>query len=198
MKIKFFFYGFILLISLITFFIVFLNSLEKKKDTRLGLNSDVDKFELITHNGEQFNSKFFSKNPSLVFFGFLNCPDICPNTLNTISDLIVNLDSKNQEVNFYFVTVDPIRDNEKKMKEYLSHFNPKITGVTGSEKNINNFLDYMYVYKKKIYYSAEDYTYDHSSQIFMFHKEGDFFGTISLNESNINIYQKIDKIINGA
>ena len=198
MKVRFFLYIFIFLFFLIILFILFINSLEQKKDIRLGLNSEVDKFELITHNGEKFNSKFFLKNPSLVFFGFLNCPDICPNTLNAISDLIVNLDSKNKEVNFYFVTVDPIRDNKKKMKEYLSHFNPKITGVTGSEKNINNFLDYMYVYKKKVYFSAEDYTYDHSSQIFMFHKEGDFFGTISLNESNKNIYKKIDKIINGA
>jgi protein SCO1/2 len=198
MKIKFFFYVFILLISLITFFIVFLNSLEKKKDTRLGLNSEVDKYELITHNGKKFNKKFFSKKPSLLFFGFLNCPDICPSTLNTISDLIENLEIKNQEVNFYFVTVDPIRDNRKKIKEYLSHFNPKIIGVTGSEKNINNFLDHMYVFKKKVYYSADEYTYDHSSQIFMFRKDGNFFGTISLNESKINIHKKIDKVINGA
>ena len=183
---------------LIIFFILFMNGFAKKKDIKFGLNSEVDKFELITHNGEKFNSRFFSKNPSLVFFGFLNCPDVCPTTLNTISDLIVNLDSKSQEINFYFVTVDPIRDKKKKMKEYLSHFNPKIIGVTGSEKNINNFLDYMYVYKKKVYFSAEEYTYDHSSQIFMFNKEGDFFGTISLNESNKNIYKKIDKIINGA
>ena len=84
------------------------------------------------------------------------------------------------------------------MKEYLSYFNPKIIGVTGSEKNINNFLDHMYVYKKKVYYSADEYTYDHSSQIFMFRKDGDFFGTISLNESKINIHKKIDKVINGA
>ena len=198
MKLKFFLYTFMLFFFLIIFFILFMNGFAKKKDIKFGLNSEVDKFELITHNGEKFNSRFFSKNPSLVFFGFLNCPDVCPTTLNTISDLIVNLDSKSQKINFYFVTVDPIRDDIKKMKEYLSHFNSKIIGVTGSEKNINNFLDYMYVYKKKVYFSAEDYTYDHSSQIFMFHKEGDFFGTISLNESNKNIYKKIDKIINGA
>lgn len=198
MKIKIYFYIFMLLIFLITFFIIFINSLENKKDKKLGLNSEVDKFELITHNGEKFNSKLFSKKPSLVFFGFLNCPDVCPDTLNTISELIVNLEAKKQEVNFYFVTVDPIRDKKKNIKVYLSHFNSKIIGVTGSERNINNFLDYMYVYKKKIYYSADEYTYDHSSQIFMFQKDGDFFGTISLNESNINIYRKIDKIINGA
>ena len=198
MKFKFFIYIFMGVFFLIIFFILFLNEPVKKEDTKLGLNSEVDKFELITHNGEKFNSNFFSKNPSLVFFGFLNCPDVCPATLNTISDLIVNLDSKNQKVNFYFVTVDPIRDNTKKMKEYLSHFNPKIIGITGSEKNINNFLDYMYVYKKKVYYSAEEYTFDHSSQIFMFYKEGGFFGTVSLDESNRNIYKKIDKIINGA
>ena len=198
MKLKFFLYSFFLFFFLIIFFILFMNGFAKKKDIKFGLNSEVDKFDLITHNGEKFNSRFFSKNPSLVFFGFLNCPDVCPTTLNTISDLIVNLDSKSQEINFYFVTVDPIRDKKKKMKEYLSHFNPKIIGVTGSEKNINNFLDYMYVYKKKVYFSAEEYTYDHSSQIFMFNKEGDFFGTISLNESNKNIYKKIDKIINGA
>ena len=79
----------------------------------------------------------------------------------------------------------------------VSNFNIVSLEIKG-DKNINNFLDYMYVYKKKVYYSAEEYTYDHSSQIFMFYKEGDFFGTISLNESNKNIYKKIDRIVNGA
>ena len=198
MKIKRKFFLFTLLTFLVIFFFIFISSLAKKKDTKLALSSAVDKFELITHTGESFNSNFFSDKPSLLFFGFLNCPDICPTTLNTISDIITKLDSDNKEVNFYFVTVDPIRDTMKKMKEYLNHFNPKIIGVTGSKNNINSFLDYMYVYRKKVYYSEEEYTYDHSSQIFMFHTDGSFFGTISLNESKINIYKKIDKIINGA
>lgn len=188
----------LLLTFLVIFFLMLINILENNKDSRLGLNSKINKYDLITHNGEKFNSKFFSKTPAMLFFGFLNCPDVCPATLDKISNIILNLEAENKKVNFYFITVDPLRDTENRIKEYLSNFSPKIVGVTGSEKNINNFLEYMYVYRKKVYLSDIEYTYDHSSQIFMFHKNGDFFGTISLNESNTTIYEKINKIINGA
>ena len=197
MKVDIKLFLFLLLTSTIILFFIIIN-LEEKQDAKFILNAEINKFNLITHNGDIFNSKILSKAPSLFFFGFLNCPDICPATLTKVSNIIKSLQLKNKRVNFYFVTVDPKRDNEKKIKEYLSHFNSNIIGVTGSPNNINDFLDYMYVYRKKVYLSEEEYTYDHSSQIFMFHKDGDFFGTISLNDDNIDIYKKIDKIINGA
>ena len=99
---------------------------------------------------------------------------------------------------FYFVTVDPERDKIEDLKEYLKAFHPKIIGVTGSNTGIENFLKHMYVYKKVIQLDNNNYTIDHSSQIFLFKKNGSFFGTISTNEKDNNILGKINKLINGA
>ena len=99
---------------------------------------------------------------------------------------------------FYFVTVDPERDKIEDLKEYLNSFNPKIIGITGSSVGIDNFLKYMYVYKREIPLDNNNYTIDHSSQIFLFKKNGSFFGTLSTNEKDNNILAKIKKVINGA
>ena len=110
------------------------------------LSKDVNKFNLITHFYKQFDYKFFSNYPSLIFFGFLNCPDVCPFTLTKISEIIHNLKDKSDFMRFYFVTVDPERDNIEDLKEYLCAFHPKFICGSCSNIGIENFLKYMYVY----------------------------------------------------
>ena len=178
--------------------VICISVFSSKKDESLYLSKNINKFKLVTHSNEKFDYKFFSNHPSLIFFGFLNCPDVCPITLIKISEIINKLEDKNNFIRFYFVTVDPERDKIEELKEYLSAFHPKIIGLTGSNISIENFLKYMYVYKKEIYLSADNYTIDHSSQIFLFNKRGGFFGTLSLNENDKDILAKIEKIINGA
>ena len=178
--------------------IICISVFSSNKDETLNLSKNVNKFKLITHFNEKFDYKFFSNHPSLIFFGFLNCPDVCPFTLTKISEIINKLKDKNNFMRFYFVTVDPERDKIEELKEYLSAFHPKIIGVTGSNIGIENFLKYMYVYKKKIPLDNNNYTIDHSSQIFLFKKNGSFFGTLSTNEKDDNILGKINKLINGA
>ena len=189
---------FILAISLVVLGIICISVFSSNKKESLYLSKSVDKFNLITHSNEKFDNKLFSNYPSLIFFGFLNCPDVCPFTLTKISEIINKLKDKSDFMRFYFVTVDPERDKLEDLKEYLNAFNPKIIGVTGSNIGIKNFLKYMYVYKKEIPLDNNNYTIDHSSQIFLFKKNGSFFGTISTNEKNNNILGKINKLINGA
>ena len=178
--------------------IICISVFSSNKDENLYLSKNVNKFKLITHSNEKFDDKFFSNHPSLIFFGFLNCPDVCPFTLTKISEIINKLKDKNNLMRFYFVTVDPERDKIEELKEYLNAFHPRIIGVTGSNIAIENFLKYMYVYKKEIPLDNNNYTIDHSSQIFLFKKNGRFFGTLSTNEKDNNILGKINKLINGA
>ena len=189
---------FLAALFLIILGIIFLNVFSLNKTEYLSLSKKVNKFNLITHTNEKFDNKFFSDYPSLIFFGFLNCPDVCPFTLTKISEIIFKLKDKSDLMRFYFVTVDPERDKIKTLKEYLNAFHPKIIGVTGSNIGIENFLKYMYVYKKEIPLDDNNYTIDHSSQIFLFKKNGSFFGTISTDEKYNNILGKINKLINGA
>ena len=189
---------FLLAILLVVLVVICISVFNTNKNETLYLSKNVNKFKLITHSNEKFDDKFFSNHPSLIFFGFLNCPDVCPFTLTKISEIINKLKNKNNFMRFYFVTVDPERDKIEELKEYLNAFHPKIIGVTGSNIGIENFLKYMYVYKKEIPLDNNNYTIDHSSQIFLFKKNGSFFGTLSTNEKDNNILDKINKLINGA
>ena len=189
---------FLLVISSVVLGTVYISFLSPNKNEKLFLSKNINKFQLITHSNEKFNDKLFSNYPSLIFFGFLNCPDVCPFTLTKISEIIEKLKDKSELMRFYFVTVDPERDKIEDLKEYLNAFHPKIIGVTGSNIDIENFLKYMYVYKKEIQLDNNNYTIDHSSQIFLFNKNGSFFGTLSTNEKDNNILGKISKILNGA
>ena len=135
-----------ILISIFFFIlIIFYNtSYKTKKENSLNLNKEIDKFNLVTHNNKNFNNKYFSGYASLLFFGFLNCPDICPMTLSKISKIIEKYDFNSDKVRFYFITVDPERDDKQSIKEYLSYFNAKIIGVTGDKEGIKNFLKHSY------------------------------------------------------
>ena len=189
---------FLLAIFSVLLGIICISVFSSKNNETLYLSKNVNKFKLITHSNEKFDEKFFANYPSLIFFGFLNCPDVCPFTLTKISEIIEKLKDKSELMRFYFVTVDPERDKIEDLKEYLNAFHPKIIGVTGSNIGIEKFLKYMYVYKKEIPLENNNYTIDHSSQIFLFRKNGSFFGTLATNEKDKNILGKINKLLNGA
>ena len=189
---------FILAIFFVALGIIAINIFSLNNNKTLSLSKNINKFNLITHTNEKFDNEFVFNYPSLIFFGFLNCPDVCPFTLTKISEIINKLNNKSDLIRFYFVTVDPDRDKIEDLKDYLNAFHPKIIGVTGSNVDIENFLKYMYVYKKKIQLDDDNYTIDHSSQIFLFNKYGSFFGTLATNEKEESILAKINKIINGA
>ena len=177
---------------------VLVKFLNKDRVDKLSLSKQVEKYKLVTHTEENFESNFFSNYPSLIFFGFLNCPDVCPFTLVKISEIINKLKENSNEIRFYFVSVDPERDKVQDLKDYLNSFNSQIIGITGSINGIENFLKHMHVYKKKIYLDDNNYTIDHSSQMFLFDKKGNFFGTLATNEKIEDMLSKIKKIINGA
>ena len=185
---------FLLVIFSLILGIIFLSFFSLNKNETMSLSKNVNQFKLITHTNEKFDNTFFSGYPSLIFFGFLNCPDVCPFTLTKISEIIDKLKDKSNLMRFYFVTVDPERDKVEDLKEYLNAFHPKIIGVTGSNIGIEKFLKYMYVYKKEIPLDDNNYTIDHSSQIFLFKKNGSFFGTLSTNEKDNSILDKIKKL----
>ena len=186
-----------LIILAFIFFIttILLFFINRENENKFSINKNLNSLNLITHEGKTLKFNETITVPSIFFFGFLNCPDICPNTLMKISEIITKLGDKSKKVNFYFVTVDPERDKVDDMNKYLTNFSKEIIGVTGSPNNIKKFLKTMHVYYEKIYLDENFYTLDHSSQIFIFKKKGDFFGTISLEEDELIVLKKIKSII---
>ena len=83
-------------------------------------------FRMSDQNGESVGPETLSGKPSLVFFGFTYCPDVCPTTLSDISGWLDDLGEDVAEMNVVFITVDPERDTEAVMAEYISFFHPAI------------------------------------------------------------------------
>ena len=87
---------------------------------------------LLDQFGNQVPASELSGHYLLVYFGYTSCPDICPSTLTVISAVLKQLGPKGSGLRVYFVTVDPARDTTAVLRDYLGHFDPRITGLTGS------------------------------------------------------------------
>ena len=94
-------------------------------------------FKLKTHDGKIFNT-LENEDPMLIYFGFTYCPDVCPITLLTMANVLDKLE--NEKIIPLFITVDPERDNETILSNYVSAFHDDIIGLTGSIDEINKSL----------------------------------------------------------
>src|SRR5262249_39634548 len=92
----------------------------------------VHKYQMLDQNGHPVNEMSYSGKWVLVFFGFTYCPDVCPTSLMYTSDLLNELGPLADKLQVMMVTVDPERDSVAVLKKYLSHFDPRIVGLTGT------------------------------------------------------------------
>ncbi|MBN9050475.1 MAG: SCO family protein [Rhizobiales bacterium] len=131
-------------------------------------------FTLTNQNGAAVTDTDFKGKPYLVFFGFTHCPDVCPTTLFEISEVMRALGNDAGRVNALFVTVDPERDTPAAMKDYLSSFDPHISGLTGDTAAIAAVEKSYRVYAKKVPTTGGDYTMDHTAIVYLMDKTGKF------------------------
>lgn len=133
------------------------------------------KFELTDQNGNKFTEENLKGKYSLVYFGFTHCPMICPTALSSISLAIDKLGDKAKDIQPVFVTTDPERDTQERLKEFLANFNPSIVGLTGTEQDTDKAKEAYRVYAEKIV-KKDDPNYDmnHSSIIYIMDKKGKY------------------------
>src|SRR3954454_18863880 len=89
-------------------------------------------FRLTDQNGRSVTEQDFKGKPFLVFFGFTHCPEICPTTLFEVSEIMRKLGPDADRTHALFITVDPEQDTPKALKDYLSSFDPHVSGLTGN------------------------------------------------------------------
>ena len=147
-------------------------------------------FSLIDHNGRVITEKAFLGSPSLLFFGFTYCPEICPTTLVDLSRLTEELGF---EIPIYFVTLDPERDTPQQLADYLPYFGNRIIGITGNTDAILSLAKSWGIYRKKISTSS-GYTIDHTATVFMLSDSGKFQGTIAWGENDRIVKQKLERL----
>ncbi|ORY00494.1 mitochondrial metallochaperone Sco1 [Basidiobolus meristosporus CBS 931.73] len=136
-------------------------------------------FELVDQNGKTVTDKDFLGKYMLVYFGFTHCPDICPDELDKIGEVVDALESDKsikEEIVPIFITCDPQRDSVDKIKEYVRDFHPKLIGMTGDFEQIKTVAKAYRVYfsKPPNVEEGEDYLVDHSIFFYLMGPDGKF------------------------
>ena len=137
-------------------------------------------FKLIDQNGKAVSDQDLKGRPFLVFFGFTHCPDVCPTTLFDVSEMLRVLGPDADRTRALFITVDPERDTPAVMKDYLSSFDPHLSGLTGDPAAIATVAKAYRVYYKKVPLDGGEYTMDHTAIVYLMDKEGRFVSPFSL------------------
>ncbi|MBX3524548.1 MAG: SCO family protein [Xanthobacteraceae bacterium] len=137
-------------------------------------------FQLVDQNGKTVTDADFRGKPFLVFFGFTHCPDICPTTLFEVSEVFNRLGVDAEKVSAIFITVDPERDTPEKLKLYLSSFHPRISGLSGTNEQIEAVKKAYYVYAKRVPLEGGGYTMDHTAIVYLMDKNGKFIAPFNL------------------
>ena len=140
-------------------------------------------FQLTDQSGQTVTEKNLLGRPTLIFFGFTHCPDVCPTSLFEISEVLKAMGKDADRVNAYFVSVDPERDTTAAMKDYLSSFDPHLQGLTGDPEAMAKVLSAYRVYSKKVPLKDGDYTMDHTALIYLMDRDGHFVSPFNLKRT---------------
>ncbi len=152
-------------------------------------------FELVDGKGQIFTEKNLNGKPTLLFFGFTYCPDVCPTTLSDMQGWVEHLGPEADKLNFVFVSVDPERDSPDVISDYVAAFDERFIPLTGSVDQIKKVVKDYRVYARKVPLDDGDYTMDHTAAIYMLNGDVQFVGTISYQEPEETVLPKIRKLI---
>jgi len=140
-------------------------------------------FQLTDQAGQTVTDQNLKGKPTLIFFGFTHCPDVCPTSLFEISEVLKAMGKDADRVNAFFVSVDPERDTAAAMRDYLSSFDPHLKGLTGNPEAVAKVLSAYRVYSKKVPLKDGDYTMDHTALIYLMDRDGRFVSPFNLKRT---------------
>ena len=155
---------------------IFISKQEKKDEYVASYKGS--EFSLKDMNNNTITQKSFDGPLTAIFFGFTNCPDVCPMTLNKMDIVLEKLGNKKKDIKVFFISVDPERDTPEIIKDYLSNFDNKFIGITGDPGKIFLLYQSWGVISKKIFLDNGDYNIDHSTPVILL-KNGKYISMIS-------------------
>ncbi len=130
-------------------------------------------FDLLDHHGEQRHLKDYQGKVVVLFFGYTHCPDVCPTAMMDMANMMKLLGDDASKVQVLFVTLDPERDTQKVLAQYVPGFDSRFVGLYGSVKQIQETaIKYKVFFEKKDVAGRSGYTIDHSAGAYVFDKNG--------------------------
>lgn len=152
-------------------------------------------FRLDGTNGSVVTEASFPGKAKAMFFGFTHCPDVCPTTLFEAGNWLKALGPAADGVQMLFVTVDPERDTVEQMTAYLSAFDPRIVGLSGTRAQIDPVIREFRIYARKVPTEGDDYTMDHSAAVLLFRPDGSFAGTVDYTDPPETAIAKLKRLV---
>jgi len=164
------------------------------KSLTAGMKLGTD-FTLVDHNGDTITQAAFAGRPTMVFFGFTRCPEVCPTTLYEMAGWFEALGEQGRNLQAFFISVDPQRDTPEIMKSYAEALTDRVTGITGDPDEIEKVIAAWHVYAAKIPTDDDDYTMDHTASVFLMDENGVFKGTIAYGENPETAIAKLKRLV---
>ena len=154
-------------------------------------------FQLVRTDGSAFRSEEMNGRPHLLFFGFTHCPEICPTTLFEATAWLQDLGPDGDKLDVYFISVDPERDTPDFLATYLTAFDPRIIGLTGTLEEMDKAAKAYHVFYRRVPTDDGSYTMDHTASVFLIKADGTFSGTVAWQENPEVALGKIRRLIDG-
>jgi len=155
-------------------------------------------FSLTRQDGAPITEQAFRGKPTALFFGFTNCPEICPTTVYELSGWMNKADPGKNRLQAYFVSIDPDRDTPEALKTYLGNVTDRIVGISGDPEKVKEMARGFKVYFKKVPTDPSkpdgDYTMDHTASVLLLDPKGDFAGTVAYGESADTAVAKLKRL----
>lgn len=152
-------------------------------------------FTLVDDNGAPVTEKTLAGKPYAMYFGYTYCPEVCPTTLLDLSNWIKKLGPDADRLNYAFVTVDPERDTPQSMHAYLSSFDKRIRGYSGTPAEIARIAREYRVYYKKVPTADGSYVMDHSAMIYLMDATEKFVTFIAYQEADASALAKLRNLV---
>lgn len=128
---------------------------------------------LTDHTGKQRQLADFQGKAVALFFGYTHCPDVCPTTMVDLASAMKLLGKRSDEVQVLFVTLDPERDTQQVLAQFVPSFNPGFLGLYGTpEQTAETAKNFKIFYAKQVEAGKSGYTIDHSAGVYAFDKKG--------------------------
>jgi protein SCO1 len=151
----------------------------------------TSEFELVDQTGKTVRDEDLDGKWQLVFFGFTSCPDICPTTLSNVTAALEELGPTAEKLQPLLITVDPERDTPPVLKDYLTAFDARILGLTGTPAQVEQALRSFRVYASKSPLDGGDYTMDHSAFIYLMDPQGEYAAHFGPQEPLERMVEKV-------
>ncbi len=164
----------------------------------------VQPFSLVDHRGDPFTLEQLKGRWSFLFFGYTNCPDVCPTVLSMLDKVAQELGKEptlNRDVQFVFVSVDPVRDTPEVLRKYVGDFNPDFIGVTGANESLTQLTRQLGIYAKPEPADAHGhYSMDHGTPVLLIDPAGRLLGVFQSPRGPLDVaerYRQMRRFVTG-